>query len=118
MLRVAKFLHHLEEALEGDVEAARNLPHVEDILVEALARVGRLSFDTGRTHLVVGLQPRSHAVVAALDLVQTLQMAFGLGVFALTQTQDRQSVELGRRVSDRVDLGGRRIIKSNKTLYN
>src|SRR3546814_11644171 len=29
MLRVAKFLHHLEEALEGDVEAARNLPHVE-----------------------------------------------------------------------------------------
>src|SRR3546814_17426164 len=48
MLRVAKFLHHLEEALEGDVEAARNLPHVEDILVEALARVGRISFVTGR----------------------------------------------------------------------
>src|SRR3546814_3628435 len=73
MLRVAKFLHHLEEALEGDVEAARNLPHVEAILVEALARVGRISFVTGRTHLVVGLQPRSNAVVGALDLVQTLK---------------------------------------------
>src|SRR3546814_9355599 len=71
MLRVAKFLHHLAAALEGDVESARYLPHVEDILVEALARVGRIIFVTGRTHLAVGLQPSSHAVVGAVYMGQT-----------------------------------------------
>src|SRR3546814_9526171 len=92
MLRVAKFLHHLEEALEGDVEAARNLPNVEDILVEALARVGRISFVTGRPHLIVVLQPRSHAVLGAMELLKLLKMTLGLGVFDLTsQTgQDRK----------------------------
>src|SRR3546814_19902317 len=57
MLRVAKFLHHLEEALEGDVDAPRNLPHVEDILAEALARVGRIRFITRRPPLDVGPPP-------------------------------------------------------------
>src|SRR3546814_15201821 len=49
MLRVAKFLHHLEAALEGDVEAARNLPHVEDILSSEERRVGKEWVSTCRS---------------------------------------------------------------------
>src|SRR3546814_17503048 len=34
------------------------------------------------------------------------------------RARDRQSVESGKRVSVRVDIGGRRIIKTQKTTYN